>query len=645
MSSAFDHHQSPFPSPLVRANSASSLTAPYASPISPIPQSSDPFFRRFDSLDPYDDMLARTYSNPHSHSRSHSQSNTAHEHSRADISWEGGLSLSGSPLNPGEPHRPWERVARRRMQRWRVVKTVTLALIAAWTTYTGVRYFIAFVMYRSSTRRTLSLALGVSSLVALSLSLVLASSKPVLGPLVRTRPDLLRLFMVAARIARACVTLLTLGPAIVNLVLVFVWRNDGDPEVRLRGRCRWDIDVDWTTGVGSRCESPTWGVWLAAAIVRLVMTAMTLVVYHVACLAHDRARSAPRARIPDMKERPESSALTSPQPVTFTLRSRDSMGVPAPATPPPNSSPRRSIWERRSGSITVSAADHSSGSQTVSSHESGSTAHESRPVLGSHPTPTSAEQANLLAAQDLQNFANSFRDLVGRVSRDLEDGSLSPASESPRTPPLHSVMSTHTPYVSLDEFGRPVPPHENVAVFGRPVRRMPTIESMGTFATTPGTDAPHSPTAGSMLSNQSRAPTRMSMATMSIPSAPPSRSNSLTQGPAQPREPPRIANEAVDHDLRRTPVSTSSFHTAKTNVSGSNSGSGSGSGSGLSRSNSLNAVDLLTPVDEHELTPGQIVEHRTASPEDYGQVVRAPGDMALSRTLSDSKGRPRTAPM
>ncbi|VDB86976.1 unnamed protein product [Peniophora sp. CBMAI 1063] len=635
MSSTLDRHQSPVSSSHHRANSDTTVTAHVSSPI---PQSSDPFLR-VDSLDPYDDMLARTYSNPHSQSYSHSH---AHEHSRADISWEGGLSLSGSPLNPHDPHRPWRRVARTRMHRWRAIHTFTLALMAAWATYTSVRYFIAFVMYRAQARRTLSLALGTASLVALSLSLLLISSKPVLGPFVRARPDLLRWCRLAAHVARASVTLLILGPAIVNFVLVFLWRDNSDSAVRLRGRCKWDIDVDWTAGVGSQCQSPVWGVWIAAASARLALTVVTLIAYHVAYVAHNRARRTPRPILHDTKERPESSALTSPQPVTFTLRSRDSMNPPLPVTPPANSSPRRSIWERRSGSSFGPTADLSSGSQTVSSHESGSGAQESRPALSSLPSPTSAEQANLLAAQDLQNFAASFRNLVGQVSREISEGRLSPPSESPRTPPLHSVMSTHTPYVSLDEFGRPVPPLESVAIFGRPVRRMPTIESMGTFATTPGTDMPpRSPTAGSMLSNQSRAPTRMSMVTMSIPSAPPSRSNSLTQGPGQPREPPRIANEPAEHVLRHTPVSMSSFHTAQTNVSGSNSNSGSGSGSGLSRSNSLNAVDLLTPVDEHELTPGQIVDHRTASPEDYGQVVRASGD--LSR--SNSEGRPRTAPM
>ena len=66
-------------------------------------------------------------------------------------------------------------------------------------------------------------------------------------------------------------------PAVVNLVLVFVWRHAGSG-LSLRGRCHWNLDVVWV-GVGGQCvpDAPAWGVWLAAAISRLILTAIVLV--------------------------------------------------------------------------------------------------------------------------------------------------------------------------------------------------------------------------------------------------------------------------------------------------------------------------------------------------------------------------------
>jgi hypothetical protein len=67
------------------------------------------------------------------------------------------------------------------------------------------------------------------------------------------------------------------APTIVNLVLVCVWRNVGSG-LSLRGRCHWSPDAIWV-GVGGQCapHAPAWGVWLTAAILRLVLTGIVLV--------------------------------------------------------------------------------------------------------------------------------------------------------------------------------------------------------------------------------------------------------------------------------------------------------------------------------------------------------------------------------
>jgi hypothetical protein len=70
---------------------------------------------------------------------------------------------------------------------------------------------------------------------------------------------------------------LLLAPAIANLVLVIVWRASDDPQITLRGRCRWDIDVVWS-GVGLICDrSPSFASWVGSAVSRLSITSMVLV--------------------------------------------------------------------------------------------------------------------------------------------------------------------------------------------------------------------------------------------------------------------------------------------------------------------------------------------------------------------------------
>lgn len=68
-----------------------------------------------------------------------------------------------------------------------------------------------------------------------------------------------------------------IAPTIVNLVLVYVWRNV-ESGLSLRGRCHWSPDVIWV-GVGGQCapHAPPWGVWLTAAVLRLILTPIVLV--------------------------------------------------------------------------------------------------------------------------------------------------------------------------------------------------------------------------------------------------------------------------------------------------------------------------------------------------------------------------------
>jgi hypothetical protein len=74
-----------------------------------------------------------------------------------------------------------------------------------------------------------------------------------------------------------------LGLTMINLVLVNVWRTPRDPAQfarSIQGRCHWDLDVVWS-GTGMACAAQgnarPFGVWLGAAIFRLVMSAVLVV--------------------------------------------------------------------------------------------------------------------------------------------------------------------------------------------------------------------------------------------------------------------------------------------------------------------------------------------------------------------------------
>ncbi len=96
----------------------------------------------------------------------------------------------------------------------------------------------------------------------------------------------------------------------------------------------------------------------------------------------------------------------------------------------------------------------------------------SRDMYGAAPVSGVAEA-------EVDGFADRFRALVGRVSRELEEARDLETETPPRTPPLHHVLDTHTPYMSIDEFGREVPTEEPLPILGGVIRRMPTIDSVG----------------------------------------------------------------------------------------------------------------------------------------------------------------------
>ena len=76
--------------------------------------------------------------------------------------------------------------------------------------------------------------------------------------------------------------------ALVNAILVSKWRygTSSDPFSlvhSLQGRCKWDVDIIWT-GTGNQChQGPApYGAFVAAAVIRIVLTTGFLVAFHLA---------------------------------------------------------------------------------------------------------------------------------------------------------------------------------------------------------------------------------------------------------------------------------------------------------------------------------------------------------------------------
>jgi hypothetical protein len=209
---------------------------------------------------------------------------------------------------------------------------------------------------------------------------------------------------------------------------------------------------------------------------------------------------------------------------------------------------------------------------------------------------------------DLQGFEDRFRELVDRVSRELEESRIAERDES-RTPHLHNVLDTHTPYMTIDEFGREVPSEEPLAILGGVIRRMPTIESVGSRELASIRSATLVPGGAACSSTaSSRPPTRATVASLNDAasaslasvSQPSSRSNSLHR-----LRTPSELGELVRDALRARGGGGQSraLSSARPASGGSVSGSGcTGESIGAparSRSNSLGPNELLAPVTEY----------------------------------------------
>lgn len=386
------------------------------------------------------------------------------------------------------------------------------------------RYFLSFPNFFSRQRQILSLCLGTCTTLCFA---VLASSLllAVLNPSSHDDPSS-AIEYTRGRILPYLASFLLVAPAVVNLVLVILWRTSNDPQTTLRGRCHWDIDVVWS-GIGLSCDrSPSFASWLGGAVSRLCITGVVLVrpsdnlidricsfltrlccagtssapfqvIFHVVlhryrivCQDAEIIDRGPYTRFPKstyMGRR--KSVTTAGSGGTRTSRPQSFTDRLEPISPPPNARTHTELTHRPQLSINDESArmitrTHSFDGTGIPAGVGSSSS--SRPWLHTTGAGTSP---SLHEDSDLHNFVDRFRCMVHQAARDTEEGLAYTSPESSEGDErIYSDDDQHdfNPYAEenlvRDTNGRPIEVSvdpSQVQVLGRVVHRMPTITSVG----------------------------------------------------------------------------------------------------------------------------------------------------------------------
>ncbi|KAJ7726827.1 hypothetical protein DFH07DRAFT_970356 [Mycena maculata] len=404
-----------------------------------------------------------------------------------------GLNFDGDPTTVRERKGYADQLVRRRLRRLKVVMAILEVIMAGWSLYTTVRYFIAYAIYPSSTGQVVALVLATVSTVSFVV-LFVAAVFPFLQLFLLGRNISIEILLTVRMALRYLSSFLLLAPAVVSFALVFAWRSSSDDALNMRNRCDVDVDVVWSIRTHSSCTAPPWGAWLALAIVRLLVTVAILTIYHLSLASYRGIRRPSRHR-----HHPSSTGSDS----TF-LGSPPMSGTPLPPTPGPgpghllqsssstlgsNSRPtpdRRSLRSSR-GSSSMHRMSPSAGEQlrlhSPNSSNDGGLHDEFDPYADLPPLPAQSHSQSAPATpsetdRELYSFVDRFRSLVSQITRETEDGAYL-SSDDGSSEASTSFLPPIAPAVGYDEFGRPYPPDEHVRILNAYVRRMPTIESIG----------------------------------------------------------------------------------------------------------------------------------------------------------------------
>jgi hypothetical protein len=233
---------------------------------------------------------------------------------------------------------------------------------------------------------------------------------------------------------------------------------------------------------------------------------------------------------------------------SFQSPSMAGLPIPPHHRPQPQHQTSDSTLRSNSNSKYSSTTNHlspTSGHLTYTSTSSIYSDEEPSEDLHDDHTNITASQGNARNASghdhELTSFADRFRSIVSQITRETEEALefARPDHDSPPAepdPPSDFYPPSLPPTVGYDEFGRPYPPDEHILILNGYIRRMPTIESMGSREV-------GSMTASSMYTDRdtrtlsfqssppaSRPPTRANTLEQNMGSRSSSRSNSLAAG-------------------------------------------------------------------------------------------------------------------
>ncbi|PFH45121.1 hypothetical protein AMATHDRAFT_51793 [Amanita thiersii Skay4041] len=462
----------------------------------------------------------------------------------------------------GERGGLWETIVRKRIKLLGTLKRCLEATIGVWALFNAIRYYVAYPKYISSPGQAATLALALSS--SLSLLCLICATLISVFKLSLIEAITPRASVVLRKALRSISSALILVPAVLNVAFLSAWRSSQNQELSYRFRCYIDIDVLWSISTDANhtdCIGPPWGIWLTLALVRLSITTVVLVSYHIFSYAYGRTRRMCYTR------RCHSLGLYSPYTGTNSAET-------SPVTPS-TLSPKELRFDRQLG---VFGSQHRPSRSTLASSNVSSHSHSPSVLPYPHPgvTPrnrsghsnnscaSSSEDDNsptlarLPPGLDNNNngetwsdvISEHFRTLITQINQEMDEvvelsrRSPSPpstSSSSTASPVRHknhtetSESRVHTPIpsslsssayrpgpipqlspdspycynlppvpptIGYNEFGQPYPPEEPLPILNGFIRRMPTIESMGSREMGSITSSMGFTTGGSMYTNR-----------------------------------------------------------------------------------------------------------------------------------------------
>lgn len=464
--------------------------------------------------------------------------------SSVHLRWDQSTAVDGTPLK-GEDRGLWNRVMQAKLSRWKWLKAVLEAVIGIWSLYNTIRYFYAFTIYESPTGQSYSLALGTStglSFACLACAVILALSESALSLHGITFQRLLS----ARQWLHYISSFLLIAPAIVNFAAVFSWRNATDSQLMTAHRCQVDIDIIWSTSYTlCNLKSPSWGVWLTLSVLRLLFTLLLLVAHLMISSNFYRLKNLGNPRRSRKHKYHQSDSFHTP------------------CLPPHMTGPLLlPHFERdtRKPKSTLSARSKTSSSprsqvRLVRSRSSGLSGDVIFDPTSLYSTPANPSFNLPDQGGDTNGFVDRFRSLVAQYTRETEEAlelarsedtssrhtleSPPPNIKDPNDADLQpsaglpddrdddeghgedydndDIYRTRPPSaLGYNELGMPYPPEQQIRMLNGYIRRMPTIESMGSR------EMGSSIAGSSMYTNRDRERERYSMTTNSRP---PTRNN------------------------------------------------------------------------------------------------------------------------